>query len=240
MPGYLQYWLNVLLWGVALMSGILSIAREVLSIFFPGQVPQRSLFWNCVVIACIISVSLLWWLEHIKAINFSKELEKEKSDKEPKLNAEFSVLATSPVGEHDESSVIIITAIITNIGAPSIISNVQVVIKKGNVEIQGKDLVLGQGPMFLEGEGKDLKLLLKEEDNLVKKGISSPIPTGGALHGWHIVLAENIQKQEVYNQNVIIIFTYQDVTGKSYAVEKRMDKAVSKLIDATKLQKVEH
>lgn len=237
MPEYIRYLLRLVLWVVALMTGVLSIMRELLGIYRPDEYQTRSLFWNCVIIAFIISAAILWFIEHQKAANLEKQLEREKSNKEPKLTAEFNVLATSPVGKHDESSVIIIMATITNIGAPSIISNVQVIIKKGNMEIHGENLVLGQGPMFLEGE--DLKLLLKEEDNLPKKGISSPIPTGGALHGWHIVLAQNIQKQEIYNQDITIVFTYQDVTGKLYITEKRMDKAVSKLIDATKLQKLE-
>ena len=80
MSGYLQYLLSMLLWGVALMSGILSIVREVLSIFFPKIVPQRSLFWNCVFIAFIISAAILWFIEHQK-------VEKSK----PRLNAQVDV-----------------------------------------------------------------------------------------------------------------------------------------------------
>ena len=216
------------------MSGPLSLFREIMIIYRPDQAQPRSLFWSCILIAFIISSAILLIKQHKKINILAKGLDEEKDRKKPNLSSEFDVFAVAPAGKKEEDSVITIMAIIRNVGAPSIISNVRVVIKKENMEIQGEDVVLGQGPMFLEGEG--LKLIVKEEDNLPRKGIANPIPTGGALHGWHIVLARKIKKEEIYNRGTIITFSYKDVTGRLYATEKKMDKPVSKLIDATKLQ----
>ena len=234
MPNSFRFLFKILVWAVALMSGILSILREVLAIFYPNQVPQRSIFWSCVIIAFILSAALLLFQQYKKINILAKDLDEEKDRKKPKLNAEFNVLAAAPAGKKEEDSIIIIMATITNIGAPSIISSVNIIIKKGDREIHGEDVVLAAGPMFLEGE--DLKITVKEEDNLVRRGISNPIPNGGALHGWHVVLVRNIQKEEIYLPSTTIIFKYMDVTGKLYLTEKQMDYAVSKLIDATKLQ----
>ncbi len=62
MSDYFHFILEILLWAVALMSGILSILREALAIFLPERVPKRSLFWNCVIISFVISATILWGL----------------------------------------------------------------------------------------------------------------------------------------------------------------------------------
>ena len=62
------------LWGLALMTGILSLLREAIQIFAPEKAPPRSLFWNCIVIAFIISSAILWFLEHQKVNNLTEAL----------------------------------------------------------------------------------------------------------------------------------------------------------------------
>jgi hypothetical protein len=60
----------VLRW-VALMSGILSIYRELAGMYFPNAVPGKDMFWACTRMALFASLVLLWCRE-IKA---RKELE---------------------------------------------------------------------------------------------------------------------------------------------------------------------
>jgi hypothetical protein len=65
---------------VTLMSGILSLVRELLAIYAPERVPPASLFWHCVWIAFIISAVVSWWNEHSQLndlkISTSKEIER--------------------------------------------------------------------------------------------------------------------------------------------------------------------
>jgi hypothetical protein len=82
MPAWLQYILEMLIWAVALMSGILSILREALAIFAPDKAPQRSLFWNCVIIAFIISAAILWEMEHKKVNDLTTKLEQKQKNRE--------------------------------------------------------------------------------------------------------------------------------------------------------------
>jgi hypothetical protein len=52
---------------VGLMSGILSLARELYLMYLPpdqAQQIQKSLFWRCVFISFILSAALAWWVEH--------------------------------------------------------------------------------------------------------------------------------------------------------------------------------
>jgi len=72
MPAWLEYALNLFVWAVAIMSGILAIAREALAIFLPNRVQQRSLFWNCIIISFVISAGILWGIEHKKVISFQQ------------------------------------------------------------------------------------------------------------------------------------------------------------------------
>jgi hypothetical protein len=179
----------------------------------------------------LIASFMVWKDEHEKTINLEQDLERLTK---PQLATEFDILAVAPAGEHNKDSVIIIMATIVNAGAPSIISDVKIIIKRGDMEIRGENIILGDGPLFLEGEG--LKITTKREDNLIRKGSENPIPTGGALNGWHIVLARDIKQEEMDNKETTVVFSYKDVTGRFYSTERKMDKAKSKLIDGTKLQ----
>lgn len=71
MWGYLRH---MLLWVVAIMSGFLVILREVLQIYNSEKLQSLSLFWNCAVIAFIITAGILWFLEHRKVVNLTFQL----------------------------------------------------------------------------------------------------------------------------------------------------------------------
>jgi hypothetical protein len=62
-PSYLRYPVLVILWVVALMSGVLSIVREVYTMY-SGQLPAKPLFWSCIRLAFMLSAAILWFLEH--------------------------------------------------------------------------------------------------------------------------------------------------------------------------------
>lgn len=81
MSDYVRFIRGILLWAVALMSGILSILREALTVFAPDQVLQRSLFWNCVIISFVISAAILWVLEHKKVIALTNKLDTGQKNK---------------------------------------------------------------------------------------------------------------------------------------------------------------
>lgn len=49
---------------VAIMTGVLSLAREGLLTFFPGRFEATLLFWSCVRVAFIISVAAGWYWEY--------------------------------------------------------------------------------------------------------------------------------------------------------------------------------
>ncbi|MGD0971538.1 MAG: hypothetical protein ABSA04_09090 [Desulfobaccales bacterium] len=62
------------LWWLALMTGVLALARELIQVFRPNKVRARSQFWNWVVIAFIISSCIVWSSEHNKVIDLTEQL----------------------------------------------------------------------------------------------------------------------------------------------------------------------
>jgi hypothetical protein len=73
---------------VGLMSGILSIAREVLGFWMPQKFPESRLLSTSLVAACAISFGMSWWLENrdkhrIEAQKW--EVEKKLLDRRPML-----------------------------------------------------------------------------------------------------------------------------------------------------------
>jgi hypothetical protein len=57
-------WFQIVLLMVGLMSGILSLFREVILIKNPEKAKDHYLFWRCTFIAFIISSAVLWVTEH--------------------------------------------------------------------------------------------------------------------------------------------------------------------------------
>jgi hypothetical protein len=63
MLSYLRFPALVSVWMVALMSGILSLYRELYGLYV-GTLPPRSVFWSSFYFAFVISAAVLWGLEH--------------------------------------------------------------------------------------------------------------------------------------------------------------------------------
>jgi hypothetical protein len=76
---HIYKWLSYLRWfrwlpvTVALMSGSLSLVREVY-FFSSGILPPRSVFWTCAWIAFVISAALAWGQEHWRVLAAERQL----------------------------------------------------------------------------------------------------------------------------------------------------------------------
>jgi hypothetical protein len=57
-------WLRIVGFVVGLMSGPLSLVRELYLIYNPNAIQSAALFWHCVWIAFILSAVLVWIAEY--------------------------------------------------------------------------------------------------------------------------------------------------------------------------------
>lgn len=212
------------------MSGILAILREALSIFYPNLAPQRSLFWNCVIIAFVISASVLWAMEHQKAVDLAKRITKTF----PELSGVINFSAVAPAGEHEENTIVTVVATVKNTGTPSIADDFTLSIKSGNRETKGQAFPIPETITLADEKGSSFQL--KAQDYLPRKAVSQPIPTGGAVQGFITVLARDF-KLGIEKGGTVITLTFSDISGKTYKIESILTGQSLELPDPTKLQK---
>ena len=210
-------------WSVAVMTGILSLLREALSIFAPDLAPPRSLFWNCVIIAFVISASILWYLEHKKV-----------TKSHPSLTAKFDFITTAPAGEHKFDSIIVISATIINNGAPSIVDNIAIKVMIEDKWFAGESVLMPKEGIYLHGDGQTL--YFRTTDTLQRKGLDQPIPTGGCAAGPALFLIRGVQAKNIIKPTTVIALTFKDVINKDYCFQKKMSESGRLPTDISKLQ----
>ena len=183
-----------------------------------------------------LSGFLTWKEEHKKVISLSNELEKQKITN---FNTNFEVYIAAPAGEKEEDSIVGITAQITNTGAPSILKNIEVLVKVGGKSIKGQPLLTHKEGSHFVGvlDGKPITLSVSYEDHLVRKCLSQPIITGGAVTGLHVVFLPNITNEDVFRVGTVIIFSFQDVFDKTYEFKKIMSGQTTPPLNPMTLQK---
>ena len=71
-------WLLIIPFWVALMSGALSLVREIAATFYPDKIPPSQLFRLCSWGAFVVSAAWAWWIEHAK---FLKEQDKNEGSR---------------------------------------------------------------------------------------------------------------------------------------------------------------
>jgi len=72
-------WLRIVGFMVALMSGVLSLGRELYLIYNPYAIQPANLFWHCVWIAFVLSSVTVWTAEYRRAESFGKDIAKLKA-----------------------------------------------------------------------------------------------------------------------------------------------------------------
>jgi len=196
------------------MSGILSLARELLLIYRGEQVQQRSLFWNCIIIAFIISATALWVLEHKELKETQRQLTVSLDTSTPKLECEFGWISADMPSE-DKSSVYtrIFTAYtVRNTGAPSVAKYWEYTIKlPGGRTVKGVNQTI---PKSLTVKTVNGLWKYYEEDALYNKAYINPIQNGSEVSGILIFHLPGLTKDDVFTHGSMVTLSFKDVKGK--------------------------
>ncbi len=218
-------WVGRFIWqAVCIMTGALSLFRDALATFNPGTAPPRTIFWNLVSIAFIISAWVLWNREHKKA-------ERNK----PIFQGDFHVFAAAMGGDENESSIFTIYGLITNTGSPSIVKNINVTFTRGPKEFVGEFPILGLGGIALDGGGD--VFVIPEDQKLLRKFLASPIQTGGAINGYFVAFFRDLEINDAYGEGVVLTIEVDDVLGKKHTFLADPLKRNIKPLTAANLQK---
>lgn len=210
MADTLRYILNILLWMVALMSGILSLARELLLIYRGEQVQQRSLFWNCVIIAFVISAGILYFLEHQRATEAETKLQ-DVMEQRPKLQGEFRFVITS---QQQQETFALIAVTISNRGMPSIADGWQLTVKlRDGRSVKG---VIQTIPQSIKVNRSDGVLTYYGADALYDKVSTNPIESGGQKSGLLLFNLPDVIASDASQSGTEFSLRFIDVAKNEY------------------------
>jgi archaellum component FlaG (FlaF/FlaG flagellin family) len=210
-------WFSIVLIMVALMSGILSLVRELLLLYAPEKFGGRIRFWRCVWIAFILSSIILWAVEHSQNMDLHNQIAELNN---PELQAKINVpmRANFSYGPNQQSHTEILTLMVTikNSGSPSIatLDNASFVLRDGR-HIDPRVVMPSGKDWFLPGEAGMPDVTLPDADYLPRKTINNPIPKGGAAYGWIMYsIPATLTDQDVTGATITLQFS--DVNGKPF------------------------
>jgi hypothetical protein len=208
----LRYQVIIVLGMVALMSGILSIAREVLLMYYPDQVHQRPLFWGCVRIAFIVSGLLALYGAHSRGEALQAELMDERNRNRP----EFVVTAGQAVSAYftGQDRTIMFHAIdVLNKGADSVAIGWKAHYKSPTLDADVETVnIIGQ-PIAIKVDDGNI-LIIRQEDIFQVKGMRG-IARGHMEWGRFPVSIPGDRMEEI-NNGAEIWIELEDYTGRVY------------------------
>lgn len=215
------------------IGGAVIIILYILERLVGWTMPKIWYFLIFVVLFILSASFFVWKDEHQKVIALDQQLKIEKDHSKPNFNAEAGVTYVSPAGGKNESSIVLVLGIITNTGAPSIASHFQVSVKVKDTTTMGQFFPYGE-KIVVPASKTSPAITLHRDDNLVKKSMLQPIPTGGAVQGYCIVFVPNVKTEDILTVGSIITLSFNDASGKNYTVEQIQSGKQSKILDIDK------
>jgi hypothetical protein len=240
MSNFFSYlsWFQIALLMVGLMSGFLSLFREVLLIWHPDRLKSGNLFWRCTLISFILSSAILWMLEHKSVLEKQTQLE---ALTVPHFWGVIDYVSVFPKDMNDPQlgTIVLVVARIKNDGAPSIAEfmPLKVILKTGK-EIELVAIAVPAQGVAVKPERSDGPTrAFYFSSYLPARAISQPIVTGGAATGWEWGLAQDASKADIDDPDSIVILNFTDIKNHTYEMKRRIGDPEIKIIDPGLLQK---
>lgn len=199
-------WLKWLPLTVALMSGAFSLYRELYGLYV-GVIPPKSLFWECMLIAFIISSAIAWVQEHVKYLT---EVKKGHS---PNISITVHQVSAALMLIDVKSEVVFILTILSvrNTGAPSIVDTWLMVMDDPTIKIT--KITVSEDVPWPYTQGT---YTLSKNDQIHKKTAEDPVLAGGKKVGFMLWRVEGLgHKSIIANKEQLskLTITARDVNG---------------------------
>jgi hypothetical protein len=208
----LSYPVTLILAMVALMSGFLSIFREVFLMYKPEARP-RSLFWSCTLIAFVISALLLTYAQYQRAEDADKQLNTERDRSVPKLSGEIQANFTGISGDITGIG-LVVTISNSPTGAPSIAKNYNLRVKlPSGREIIATTIFVPKTVTIATSAGP--KLLYQEDALYTKTAV--PILPGGEQTGFLLFQLQGMPPDELMQLGTTFTLEFLDINKKPYS-----------------------
>lgn len=163
-----------------------------------------------------VAFFMSWRDEHLAVITAQAQMDRSK----PKLVGSIDMLSSSPA-PNPENALIVLTAHVKNLGAPSIAEFADCTIKTASGKIIDGEfgpIPYGLSIHFTEPKLPHQKgepaMIYTRDDNLLVKATGSPIQSGGAVSGWLYFIVRGIKANEILNPGTIVSISVGDVSGQ--------------------------
>jgi hypothetical protein len=194
-------------WTIALMSGALSIGRELILIYRGDQVVPKSLFWHSVNIAFVLSGAAVLILQHRTISKLGSDLVEQAARSSPQLVGSINRVVIGRVG-----NVLNLCALMTirNSGSPSVAEDFDMSVRLGSGRrVAGEHLIIQDNTQLFDPQ-KRLDSVINAADALYEKAIA-PIPQGGRVIGWIQYAVPGVNRDELMAPPTEIEVTFRDV-----------------------------
>jgi hypothetical protein len=206
---------------VALMSGILSLFREVFLINHPEKAANAYLFWRCVFIAFIVSAIWLWVAEHQQVLSLQTKLDALTL---PSLKADINI-AYGPIGKDNQDTMMTIAGLIKNSGAPTIVDQWRAEIRFDDGTVISGQIPLAPKPAdVITSSDRDGKhtIQMSGADWWPRKTRSSPIVDGGGADGWMFVFFP-VLAQDIHDKKATVVLYCRDINAKEWPFQYKLE-----------------
>ncbi|HET9181530.1 MAG TPA: hypothetical protein VFP59_05305 [Candidatus Angelobacter sp.] len=190
---------------------------------FTSRVMRKRMYAAIFIASFLFGAFFLAWRDQYHAAREAqRHLNEVGAVRVPKLEGSIMFLSIAPARDPSDS-VVGIFATIDNTGAPSIAKDFRAYLQKpGESRKEGIAIDLPMDQLVFVDSGGHRKIV-KTSEYLPKKAIEQPIPTGGSVPGFMLMLFRGITPKEVESPTVDVIFEFKDVTGKPYEVHKHLN-----------------
>jgi hypothetical protein len=211
-----RYVTYVLLLVVALMTGILSVFREIMGIYAPpGMIPASDLFWACTRVAFALAMVAAWIVEHRKVGSLEAGL------KVPDFQGEIgTVIGGSFMVGGTERCLLAVGAVIRNPRGPSSAAlewDLSILFADGKV-IRGQRFPFSGKDMTVPAQTGQAVTLPAAAYLPVLMG--KAIDAGGLADGWFMMSFDPSEVDEFYGRNGVLRLEFRDAaTMTRHSVE---------------------
>jgi len=134
----------------------------------------------------------------------------------PMLTGSIKKVMEGPTGANGDDCLVIAIVTITNTGAPSVVPtfNSKIRLKDGREFPIIFDIAIPNGDTIIPVLQLPPGTSLNSADELSRKALAQPIPTGGATTGFLIGTAQGVTYSESFRPGTLYVLDFTDVTGK--------------------------
>jgi hypothetical protein len=141
---------------------------------------------------------------------------------QPQLNGDGLVLASSSIGRNGEDTLVLVSGVITNKGAPTMLQNwrVEMELPDGHRRL-GQSVDIQRDMLAFQGSNPNISTAqLPASAWWPRLSVMQSVPTMGSLPGWLLVKFKGITVEEIVAQKVKFFLFYHDVNGKEWVTEE--------------------